>query len=472
MISTLNKFHLILLSLSIIIFANTKEVLASQDWQPVSSNFPATNITGIYASKTSSAIIVSTLRDGLFISNNSGKTWLKVGDIKDSLFSLFASNDKYLIAGGRGAIYKSLDSGKTWTTHILPFKVAVNKIALHPSGKIILGTGSPWDQWGKAQGKGILISGDSAKTWVQANTGIDKTNPLIESLAIASNGNIFAGIADPDAGLNGRFGLYISEDLGNSWKRLSINIKAPFSIEYHDDKLRIGHVLNIAIEDDIVFASIIGIYGNFGFGFTIKSKAGDINKGENSWGIHWVTDSIPLTGSYYHQLTSLYKDSNGYYWSSISTPDNEIFNNIYSSKTLESKAWNFEMAGLQESFGRYIFTEDGKGNLYTTDYISGNQLFVKSIFGPSSINSPDQIAFSIYPLPAKSFLTIKGNFSAPINIRVLDIKGKEILKREDANFNNGTHTMQLPDMIPEGLYLLELSDGTFKSIKSIVLNRD
>jgi len=457
-----------LLSLSIITCTNSK----AQDWQPISSSAPAKNITGIYASKSSSSIIITTLLDGVFRSNNSGKTWLKAGDIKDSLFSMVAVSDKYLLAGGRGAVYKSLDSGKTWTNHTLPFKVAVNKISLHPSGKIIIGTGSPWDQWGKGQGKGILISGDSAKTWVQANTGIDKTNPLIESLAIASNGNIFAGIADPDAGLNGRFGLYISEDLGNSWKRLSISIKAPFSTEYNDDKLRIGHVFNISIVDEIVFASISGIYGNFAYGFTIKTKTEDVNKEGNRWTVHWVKDSIPLTGSYYHQLTSLYKDGNGNYWSSISSPDNEIFNNVYSSNILESKAWTFDMGGLQEGFGRYLFTEDGKGNLYTIEYISGEQIFVKSILGPASINRPDEIAFSVYPLPASSILTIKGNFSGPINIRLLDITGKEVLKREEETLNGEAFIMQLPSMLQAGIYLLEVSDETTKSIKQIILNRD
>ncbi|MBO9701694.1 MAG: T9SS type A sorting domain-containing protein [Sporocytophaga sp.] len=444
--------------------------LHAQEWQLLGTS-PSTLITGIYACKTSPVIIISTLKNGIFKSYDSGKSWLNVSNNEDSLFTLVAYSDKYLLAGGKGKVYKSIDSGSTWTASSIPYRIAVGKIAFHNSSKIIIGTGSVWDFENLGNGNGILLSTDSAETWTTKNTGFGKDNLLVQSLAVAPDGNIFAGVHDEKTGSEGRFGVFHSANGGESWQRLIINIDAPYSVKYSNDKLKVNNVFNIAIEDGIILAAINGVYSNFGYGFTVKCKVSDVTNQNNKWNVHWVDDSLALTGSYYKQTNSLYKDSQGTYWASISPPERETSNNIYSDKDFVSKSWNNSMDGLLESYGRFMFTEDGSGNLYTVSYF-GNQIFVKSIFGPSSINRLEQLAFSIYPLPASSFITIAGSFRGPINIRILDITGKEVLKRENANFSGEKFIMQLPLMLQEGIYLLEVSDETTKSIKQIFLNRD
>jgi hypothetical protein len=444
--------------------------LKAENWQPAGIS-PSSLITGIHACKTSPVIIVSTLKNGIFKSYDSGKSWMNVSNNEDSLFTLVAYTDQYLLAGGKGKVYKSIDSGSTWTVSPIPYRVAVGKIAFHDASKIIIGTGSVWDFENLGKGNGILISTDSAETWVQRNTGFGQGNLVIQSLAVAPDGNIFAGIHDKNTGLNGRFGLFHSSNEGESWQRLIINTDAPYSVKYSDDKLRINNVFNIAIEDGIILAAINGVYSNFGFGFTVKCKVSDVTKQNNKWAVHWVEDSLALTGSYYKQTNSLYKDSQGAYWASISPPESETFNNIYSDKNLVSRSWNISTEGLLESFGRFMFTEDGNGNLYTAGYL-GNQIFKRSVHGPLSIREPDHLNISIYPQPANHSLTIKGSLNNPVNIRVLTLTGVEILKKEHETFNGETLLLQLPPMLQEGIYLLEVSDESTKSIKPIILNWD
>ncbi len=444
--------------------------LKAQNWQPAGTS-PSSLITGIHACKTSPVIIVSTLKNGIFKSYDSGKSWMNVSNNEDSLFTLVAYTDQYLLAGGKGKVYKSIDSGSTWTVSPIPYRVAVGKIAFHDASKIIIGTGSVWDFENLGKGNGILLSTDSAETWVQKNTGFGNGNLVIQSLAVAPDGNIFAGIHDENTGLNGRFGLFHSSNEGESWQRLIINIDAPYSIKYSDDKLRINNVFNIAIEDGIILAAISGVYSNFGFGFTIKCKVSDASNQNNKWAVHWVEDSLALTGSFYKQTNSLYKDSQGTYWASISPPESETFNNIYSDKNLVSRSWNISTEGLLESFGRFMFTEDGNGNLYTVSYF-GDQIFKRSVHGPSSIREPDHLNISIYPQPASHYLTIKGSLNNPVNIRVLTLTGVEILKKEHETFNGETLLLHLPPILQEGIYLLEVSDERTKSIKQIILNRD
>lgn len=443
--------------------------LQAQEWQPTGTS-PSIMITGVYACKTSPVIIISTLKNGIFKSYNSGKSWLNVSNNEDSLFTLVAYSDKYILAGGKGKVYKSIDSGSTWTVSSIPYQVAVGKIAFLTASKIIIGTGSVWDFENLGKGNGVLLSTDSAETWTPKNTGFGKDNLIIQSLAAAPDGNLFAGIHDENTGLNGRFGVFHSSNGGESWQRLIMNIDAPFSVRYSDDKLRINNVFNISIEDGNILAGINGVYSNFGFGFTVKCKVSDVTNQNNKWNVHWVEDSLPLTGSYYKQTNSLYKDSQGTYWASVSPPERETSNNIYSDKNLISKSWNISMDGLLESYGRFLFTEDGSGILYAFSYLD-NQIFKRSIYGPSSIKKTDVLNISIFPQPATNSLTIKGSLNNPLNIRVLSLTGVEVLKTEQETFGE-TFILELPHMLQEGIYLLEVSDETTKSIKQIILNRD
>ncbi len=443
--------------------------LKAENWQPGGTS-PSSLITGIHACKTSPVIIVSTLKNGIFKSDDSGKSWMNVSNNNDSLFTLVAFTDQYLLAGGKGKVYKSIDSGSTWTVSSIPHRVAVGKIAFHSASKIIIGTGSVWDFENSEKGNGILLSTDSAKTWVKKNTGFGKDNLLIQSLAVAPDGKIFVGIHDENTGLNDRLGVYYTSNEGESWQRLIMNIDAPYSVKYSDEKLRINNVFNIAIEDGIILAAINGIYSNFGFGFTVKCKVSDVTKENNKWTIHWVEDSLPIIGSSYRQTNSLYKDSQGTYWASISPSVSETSNTIYFDKDLVSRPWNISSSDeLFESYGRFMFTEDGVGNLYTASYF-GKQIFKRSVHGPLSIPTIfNPNSFSALPVPCTSFLKIKGPFAKSTTIKLVNLIGNEVLSELNLMPGDSEYILNIPVTTPRGSYILQINDGEKRELKQIIL---
>jgi hypothetical protein len=441
----------------------------AQYWQPVAGLIPNAKFTGITSLISSPSIVVTTVNSGIYRSADAGNTWQQVLVTTDSIFSLIDLDGKYFCAGGSGFTYTSSDSGVTWTSHVFPFHVPVGRLAFHPGGVLIAGTGSKWDLNGNG-GKGVWMSNDSGQTWSSINAGIAMQNPLIESLAVTSSGTIIAGLFDANAGLGGKYGLMKLDSFSGSWQRISITVDAPFNQTYTDQNLRIESVFNINILDGQVITSIEGTYINFGYAFTIQKALNDINDLTIAWKVKWVVDSIPSTGSFYEHIVNLFKDSHDTIWASVSQPANEIDNNIFTGDLVNDVAWDMNMDSISQQTGRFLFSEASGERLYAVSYFTGSQVFVRSISGTTALpeieNNLNSV-FSIFPNPVKNNFTISFNKNLKdICLKIFDGSGRSVYLENLSDKENINKTFELN--LNPGLYLVNVSNGNETWSKKII----
>jgi photosystem II stability/assembly factor-like uncharacterized protein len=124
-------------------------------------------------------------------------------------------------------VYKSLDAGRNWTHMGLPESERISRIRLHPSDPNIAYVAVMGKLWGDSQERGVYKTTDGGATWqrilyVNASTGaadleMDPTNPQ----------KLFAAMYEfrrqPwtfKSGGKGS-GLYVTNDGGKNWKRLT-----------------------------------------------------------------------------------------------------------------------------------------------------------------------------------------------------------------------------------------------------------
>lgn len=444
---------------SFILIADT---LKAQYWKPVAGEIAGARFTGIAARESSPMVIAATFQSGIYRSTDLGDTWQQVFSTQDSIFSLVDIDGKHFCAGGKGFTCISSDSGATWTRHPFPFPVAVARLAFHPSGVLIAGTGSKWDMSAGNLGKGVWLSSDSGKTWSPLNTGITKTNPLVEALAITPSGTILIGIYDSNVGLSGKYGIMKLDSLTGIWQRMPLSVNAPFNQNYIDQDLRIESVFNINITDGEVVASIAGVYSNFGYAFSIQKSVQDIDNLAAAWKVKWVVDSIPSTGSFYEHITNLFKDSRNTVWASVSGAGNEINNHLFTGSLTADAPWAPNMDSITEQTGRFLFAEAANGRLYSIGYFTGSQVFVRAdTTAPVSVDEIEGKQYNswqLFPNPANRYIQLSNSANAAaenIRLTLYDALGNKIM--EQAIKHENEVLVPLSDKLSSGFYILSIA---------------
>ena len=177
---------------------------------------------------------------GVWKSSDGGATWKPIFDDQPTSsigsIAISASNPSIIyvgsgeanirgnVAAGNG-IYKSADSGKTWT-RVWNHEGQIGKMVVHPDNPDIAFAAVLGHAFGSNPERGVYRTKDGGKTWVQVlkkdeNTGasdveMDPSNPSV----------VFAGFWqtrrlpwDLISGGPGS-GLYVSRDGGDTWKQL------------------------------------------------------------------------------------------------------------------------------------------------------------------------------------------------------------------------------------------------------------
>ena len=152
---------------------------------------------------------------GVFRSTDNGDMWTQVnnGLTNIDVRSLDIKSNGEIFVGTPGGLFRSSDNGDSW---VQIYDLLAEELAFNSSGDIFA---SIWiyepeykpdnpPNISQIYGEGVIRSADNGETWIPVNNGLIYT--LIISLAIDSNGDIFAGHL-------GGGHIFRSTDNGDTW---------------------------------------------------------------------------------------------------------------------------------------------------------------------------------------------------------------------------------------------------------------
>lgn len=225
---------------------------AGQQWENISDGYFGTGSVGAIAVSESHPRIVfvgmgehaprgvmTSYGDGVYKSTDAGKTWKKVGLEKTQHISriiIHPENPDIVYVAAQGAlhgpndergVYKSIDGGATWERVLFVNSLTgaadlsmdmqfpdVLYVAMWEHQRL------PWKVISGGDGSGLYKSVDGGKTWKRLENGLPKEmGKMGIAVSRANSDKVYALIeSDSDKGLGG---LFVSENGGSSWSRVS-----------------------------------------------------------------------------------------------------------------------------------------------------------------------------------------------------------------------------------------------------------
>ncbi len=140
-------------------------------------------------------------KDGIYISEDTCKTWKKLGNLNEGAKSAYLSDSLFIAGTYFDGLFSSSNDGISWEFNNLNINSGINTIAIDDENWYA-GVGRSDDAYYE---KGVYKTSNKGISWTKCE-GINYT---IEKLFQYKN-IIFAGSYD--------FGLYMSEDKGKSWE--------------------------------------------------------------------------------------------------------------------------------------------------------------------------------------------------------------------------------------------------------------
>ena len=183
---------------------------------------------------------------GLWKTEDSGTTWKPILDSLDissiSALAISHSDPSQVWAGtgetfiirpahsiGNG-IYKTMDSGKTWTNMGLEKTARIGRIVVHPSNPDLVYAAALGHGYGPQEERGVYRTKDGGKTWekvlfIDENTGaadiaMDPSNP---DILFAGTWQLHINTWGLNSGGPGS-AVYRSKDGGDTWEKMNLLI--------------------------------------------------------------------------------------------------------------------------------------------------------------------------------------------------------------------------------------------------------
>lgn len=188
---------------------------AGMNWAPSSSGLTDFNVNSIAPSPTYNldSVVFAASRTGVFVSANSGASWVRAASVSRelstqtlshyrSLATGFSQGVKYIYIGMFEGLWRSNNSGAAWTN--------LNMIPAHLIRKISASAAYQQDEtvFATCYGGGALWTMDGGQNWTYHNVGL--TNSYPDANAISPNFSV-----DGKAFLGTGAGMQIYN--GNSW---------------------------------------------------------------------------------------------------------------------------------------------------------------------------------------------------------------------------------------------------------------
>lgn len=225
---------------------------AGQHWYNISDGYFKTGSVGAVAVAPSDANVVyagmgehaprgvmTTYGDGVYRSTDAGKTWehqglaatkhiagLSIHPGNPDIIYVAAQGALYAPSSERG-VYKSADGGQNWEKVLyVDDNTGCSHLIMDPTNPRILYAAMwqhqrlPWQIVSGGPGSGIYKSVNSGKTWERLTKGLpNELGKISLSVSAAKPDKVYALIESDSEKEQG--GLYVSEDAGTNWSRIS-----------------------------------------------------------------------------------------------------------------------------------------------------------------------------------------------------------------------------------------------------------
>ena len=192
--------------------------------------------------------------DGVYKSENGGKTWINTGLRKSehigriivnpnnpNIVFVAAAGPLWASGGDRG-LYRTTDGGKTWkAVKTIDANTGFTDVIFDPKNPDVIYAASyqrerrPWSFVGGGPGSGLWKSTDGGDSWTKLTEGLPKGDVGRIGLDVSrSNPNIvYATIETKSTGSSGATGgtdgsIYRSDDFGASWRRMGAGFSYPW----------------------------------------------------------------------------------------------------------------------------------------------------------------------------------------------------------------------------------------------------
>jgi len=225
-------------------------------WRPIFDAEPTQSIGALAVAPSNSNIVYAasgeglqrpdlSLGDGIYRSNNAGRTWIHLG-LRDGeqipAISVDPKNPNRLFAAVLGhpygpnpqrGIFRSTDGGRTWKKVLYEnANIGGSDVVLDPANSNVVYAAmwesrlGPWEDDNSYEGThgGLFKSTDGGNTWHRLSKGLPANLVQID-VAVASNGTrLYATVSTTtkSAYASGKgLGFYRSDDAGETWRRIT-----------------------------------------------------------------------------------------------------------------------------------------------------------------------------------------------------------------------------------------------------------
>lgn len=387
--------------LSILCFLIISSVKVFGQWEPCGNGLPLGHFAFDLVTVGNELLIATDnqiYRSGI-LGDNWSPSSAGLPSSDSAMYSLMVHGSR-VFAGADSAIYYSDDNGISWSlswvtdSRVLEF--AEDSSALY----VVTRTA------------GCLKSIDNGQSWNAANNGL-QTDSLTDILAVGNR--LFVG--------SQRFGLYVSEDAGNSWLALPV-IQDPFNIQ------------EIVYNGSDIF---IGLrhwpHGNH---YIMRSP---------DWGSSWTQINSPT----FYQGWSVLANTGIAVGSAVLFAGEQVYRGSDYGVSWEnySQGSSFPYNSFH-STDDYIFLASG-------DYFSPELLYRRPLSQVLGVDNSviEESRIELYPNPASEQLEVKFPLtnSSIIQVTIADVLGEVVLtkrvnntpslKIEVANLESGSYTVSL-----------------------------
>lgn len=460
-----NFFTISVVLLSVFVFKNTahakwqqtNNLLKGTTWPIQISSFAVIN-KSVYAGSS----------DGLFQTDDNGKTWTQIDNNPNSSKQINALvvSDKTLFAGfdGDKGVCKLNNDFPRWSECDSGLPTYSNVYSLATSGNsIFAGVVDAEDADAGVIVGGIYHSDNKGLSWTESNSGLPDST-IITALAAKDN-TIYAGTFDR--------GIYQSTDNGATWKALNNGLP------------EISFVTSIAIKEDKIFAVAYNLNGDDHLsesGIFISTDNGD------SWSLSYEDD--------YNLIYSLYIVGNnilaggGFYGMGnknilayqfifgtiINAGDGFNASGSILQSNDDGKTWEDIDQDLNANSPVYCFAQNGDYLFAGTD---SGRVYRKPMSEVASIKYG-----RLTTNHSNSEMSIKRNNTQIVNIdftlsfpeevsfTVCTASGRALNSIAKKEFTSGHHTLSWnTQTIPNGCYFVRMQSKTRNASSYIVLSR-